>query len=103
MKTIIDGYEYDIIADENNVYCVTPTGESLTIIEYSENSSSEFGNQIFSEYPASTYGTVSWILVAQHLKGTNTHCYCRQSVKSALLEEQSPGLVKTHYSVPFSQ
>ena len=67
MKLIIDGNVFEIVADENNVYCVSSSGKTLKIMENITEDPTELINNL------ETYSTRSgsWVLVTQHLKGTN--------------------------------
>ncbi|MDX8418937.1 hypothetical protein MOZ60_02380 [Stecheria sp. CLA-KB-P133] len=69
LTMIIEGNRYTIIADEYDIYCVSESGESLKVLEYLPDNPS---NEDHSEEKMMAAASGSWILMAQHIKGTNT-------------------------------
>lgn len=68
MKLIIEGNVFEIVATENNVYCVSSSGETLKIMENITDDQTE----LIDDLETYSARAGSWVLVAQHIKGTNT-------------------------------
>ncbi|MDX8420424.1 hypothetical protein MOZ60_10040 [Stecheria sp. CLA-KB-P133] len=69
MTMIVEGNKYTIIADENDIYCISQYGESLKVMEYTPDIPS---TESLNKSEAIVASSGSWILMAQHIKGTNT-------------------------------
>lgn len=70
MKLIIEGNIFEIVADKNDVYCVSSSGETLKIMENISEDETQTIDQYAEENSSARSG--SWVLVTRHLKGTNT-------------------------------
>ena len=68
MKLIADGNVFEIVADENNIYCVSSSGETLKVME----NRTEDPTELMDNLEKYSTRSGSWVLGAQHLKGTNT-------------------------------
>ena len=68
MKLIVDGNVFEIVADENNIYCISSSGETLKVME----NVTEDPTELISNPEKYSARSGSWVLGAQHLKGTNT-------------------------------
>ena len=57
-----------IVADENNIYCISSSGETLKVME----NVTEDPTELISNPEKYSARSGSWVLGAKHLKGTNT-------------------------------
>lgn len=80
MKLIIEGNVFEIVTDENNVYCVSSSGETLKIME----NIAEDSTELIDDLETYSARAGSWVLVAQHLKGTNTMLLQAMSIISTV-------------------
>ena len=70
MNMIINGYEYSIVADDSSVWCVSESGDSLKILDSTSTDDPTESDLTATNSVNNTNGT--WVLAAQHLKGTST-------------------------------